>query len=71
MLNNTTLNKVSDKIKMIIGIEKFDDTKILIDTYDKLSNDIILKNAVIFITGIINNGDKFYQQIFLEKALVA
>ena len=26
------LNKVLDKIKEIIGIEQFDDTKILIDT---------------------------------------
>ena len=30
------LNKVLDKIKDIIGIEKFDDTNILIDTDDKL-----------------------------------
>ena len=50
------LNKVLDKIKEIIGIEKFDDTKILIDTDDKLPYYITLKN---------NDDGKFY----LEKAL--
>ena len=29
-----------DKIKEIVRIEKFGDTKILIDTYDKLPDDI-------------------------------
>ena len=37
------LNKVLDRIKEIIGIEKFDYGKILINTGDKLSDDIILK----------------------------
>ena len=31
------------KIKEIIGIEKFDNTEILIDTDDKLPDDITLK----------------------------
>ena len=31
-----------DKIKAMIGFEKFDDAKILIDTDDKLPNDITL-----------------------------
>ena len=39
------LDKVLDKIKEIIGIEKVDDTKILISTDDKLL-DIASKNAV-------------------------
>ena len=39
------LDKVLDKIKEIIGIEKVDDTKILINTDDKLL-DITSKNAV-------------------------
>ena len=34
------LNKVLDKIKEIIGIEKFGDTKVLIETDDKLLDDI-------------------------------
>ena len=33
------LNKVLDEIKEIIGIEKIDDTKILINTDDKLSDE--------------------------------
>ena len=37
--------KYTDKIKMIIGIKKFDDTKPLIETDDKLPDDISLKNV--------------------------
>ena len=70
MLSKNILNKVLDKVKMIIGIENFDDTKILIETDDKLPDDITLKNAVILVTSVIKDKGKFYQQIFLEKALV-
>ena len=41
------LGKVIHKIKEIIGIEKFDDTKVLIETDYKLPDDITLKNVVI------------------------
>ena len=44
------LNKESDQIKKIIGIEKLDDTKILIDMDDKLPDDITLKNVVMLMT---------------------
>ena len=54
------LHKVLDKIKMIIGIEKFDNTKILIDTGIKLADEGTLKNAVILILCVIKNDDKFY-----------
>ena len=37
------LNKKIDKSQRIIGIEKLDDPKILIDTDDQLSDDIALK----------------------------
>ena len=37
------LDKALDKIKQIIGIEKFEVTKILIDTDDKLPDDTTLK----------------------------
>ena len=37
------LNKFLYNIKKIIGIENIDDTKILIDTDDKLTDYIILK----------------------------
>ena len=36
MVNNYILDKILDKAKEIIGILKFDDTKILIKTDDKL-----------------------------------
>ena len=42
MVDDYMLEKVLDKIKEIIGIEKFD-TKILIDIEDKLPDDITLK----------------------------
>ena len=68
MVDDYMLNKALDKIKKIIAIEKFDDTKILIDTDDKLPDDITLKNVVILMTCIIKNFGKFYPQIFLEEA---
>ena len=36
MVDNYLLDKVLDRIKMTIGIEKFDDTKISNETDDKL-----------------------------------
>ena len=41
MSDDYMLGRVLGKIKEIAGIEKFDDTKILIDIDDKLSADII------------------------------
>ena len=61
------LDKVTVKIKEVIGIEKLDDTKILIDTVDILSNDIILKNVVILITCVTRDDGESYQEIFLEE----
>ena len=37
MIDGYVLNKVLDKIKEIIGIKKFDDTKVLIDTDKKVA----------------------------------
>ena len=37
------LNKVLDKIKEIVGIENIDDTKILIDTDNQLTDYIIFE----------------------------
>ena len=61
--------KYTDKVKMIIGIKKFDGTKPLIETDDKLPDDISLKNVVKLITCVIRYEDKFYPQIVLEDAL--
>ena len=50
-------DKVTDKIKEIIGIGKCDYTKILINADDKLP-DITLKNVVILVTCYIKYDDK-------------
>ena len=52
-------DKALDKIKEIIGIEKFDDRKILIVADDKLPNNISLKNVKILMTWVIKDDDKF------------
>ena len=71
MIDDYMPDKVLDKIKEIIGFKKFDDTKILIETHFKMPDDITLKNVVILITCVIKDGENFYPQLFLEKALVA
>ena len=43
----------------------------MIEADDKLSDDGTLKNAVILITCVTKNDDKFYPQIFLEESVVA
>ena len=63
------LDKVLDKIKEKVRIVRFDDTKILIDTDNKLPDYITLKNVVILITYVIKDDAKFYQEMFLEEAL--
>ena len=68
MVNDYILEKVFNKIKRM-GIEKLEHIKILIDTDDKLSNDIILKKALILMACVIRDGDKFYPELFLEEAL--
>ena len=56
--------------KEITSIEKFDDTKILIDTANKLPDDITFIKIVILLTCVIKEDGKLYPQIFLEKTLV-
>ena len=68
-MRKVILGKVLDKIKETISIIKFDDIKVLIDTDDKFSDYIQLKNAVILITCVIKADTKFYLQIFLGGAL--
>ena len=69
MADDYMLHEALDKIKNIIGIEKFDDANILMDTDDKFLDDITLKNAVISMTCVIEDNGKFYLKIFLEEAL--
>ena len=47
MVDDYMLNEVLEKIKEIIGIDKFTDSKILINTYDELPNDITLTIFVV------------------------
>ena len=43
------LDIILNKIQKIIGTEKFDNAKILIDTYDKQPDCITFKNVVILV----------------------
>ena len=71
MVDGYILNKVLNKTSKIKDIEHFDKTKFLIDTDDnELIDDITLKTVVILNTCIIKDADKFYQQLFLEEALL-
>ena len=69
MVDNYMLDKVFDRIKEIIGIEEFDNSKILVDTDDKLPDIVTLKNVVILLMCIIKDDGKFYPQLFLEEAI--
>ena len=60
MVDEYILEHVLDKSKEIKGIEKLDDTKILIDIDDTLGDEITLKNVVIIISCIMKNYDNFY-----------
>ena len=69
MVDHYTLDKLLDKIKKIIGTEKFDNTKILIETDDKFPDDITLNNVVILTTSVIRDNNKFHLQVVLQEAL--
>ena len=64
IIDDYVLDKVLDKTKEIIGTEKLDDTKTLID--NKLLKDITLKNVVILMRCVKKDDNKFYPQLFLE-----
>ena len=56
IVDDYMLVKVLDKIKEVIGIDKFDDTQILIQTDGKLLEDITLKIVGILITCVIKDA---------------
>ena len=68
LIDYYTLDKVLDNIKRT-GIEKLDDIRTLIDTDDKWTDDIILKNAVILMTCVIKDGHKVYSKLYLKESL--
>ena len=43
----------------------------MIETYDKLPDDIIFKNVSILMTCIIKDGDKLYSQLFLGELFLS
>ena len=47
MVDDYMLDKLLGNIKEIIDIEKYDDTKILIDMDDELPDGVTLKNDII------------------------
>ena len=65
MVDDYMLDKVLNKFKEIIGIKKFDNTKIWVDADDILPDDITLKSLVIFMTCVIVDDGKFCFQLFL------
>ena len=56
------LDEVLHRIKEIISIEKFDNTKILADIDDKLPDNITLANVVILMKCVIKDDRKLYAQ---------
>ena len=63
MFGDYMLNKLLDKVKEIIGIEQFDNTNILINTDDKLSDDITFKKVVILMTSYVINNMTRYKKL--------
>ena len=51
------------------GIEKFDDTKTLINTDGRLPDNITLANVLILITWVMKDDGKFYPQLFWDRTL--
>ena len=70
MVDDHMPDKVLDKIEEMITFEKFNDAKILIDTGDKLSDYITLKNVVILMAYVIKDDGKLYPQIFLKETIL-
>ena len=69
MVKNYVQDRVSGRIKEIIGIEEFDNTKTLVNIDDKLPDDITFKYAALLVACVIKDDGKFYPPLFLEKAL--
>ena len=60
MICDYILDKILDKIKDIIGIEKLDVTKIFIITDDKFQGGITFKNVMILMTCVIKDDVRFF-----------
>ena len=60
-----------DEIKMIVGIEKIDDSEILYNTDNELANEVTWTNVEIITLWVMKDYDISHPQKFLEEALVA
>ena len=69
MVDGYVPDKVLDKIKEKIDIGKIDDTKILVETDDKLPDHITLKYVMVSVRCVIKDGHELYPQIFLKEVL--
>ena len=67
MIDYYILGGVLDQIKMIIVIEKLDDTEILIDSDNRFTDEVSLKNVMILISFVIKDADKFFHNYFQKK----
>ena len=69
MVDGYVPDKVLDKIKEKIDIGKIDDTKILVETDNKLPDHITLKYVMVLVRCVIKDGHELYPQIFLKEVL--
>ena len=67
MTDDCMSSKELGKIKMIIDIGKFGDTKILIDTGDKLADEVTLTNIVVLISCVKKDDGNFIHKYFRMK----
>ena len=67
MVDDYVPDKVLDKIKKVIGIEHFDNNKILIDTDEKLIDNITSENVVILMTVLLKMIINFIPNYFYKK----
>lgn len=63
MFDDDLLHEVLDIIKKIISTKTFYDIKILIETDNKLSDNITSENLVTVTSCVIKDNDKIYLQI--------
>ena len=66
MINDCGKDKVLDRIE---EIKKLDNSKMWIDTNNKLPDQISLKYFVILVTCTIKDAGKFYPELVSEEAL--
>ena len=59
MVEDYIQHRALSRIKVIVSIEEFDNTEILVDIDDKLPDNIMHKNVLILMTRIIKDDGNF------------